>query len=136
MPRPKRISIGNTTLKELLIRHNIDPLHELFTMYRETLPCYPENEKLNDQLCAVGWEPYVDESGKERLRMSLVRRKEMMCEIANFVYPKLRASENHSTTDHSITVTINKIADGNDERRINGAITIPLKAVLEPKMIE
>ena len=117
---------------KILIRHDLDPLHELFKMYKETLPCYPENEKLNDQLCATGWEPYVDENGKERLRMSLVRRKELMCEVANFVYPKLRASENHSTTDHSITVTINKIADGSDEKRI----TIPIKATLEPKMVE
>jgi hypothetical protein len=134
MPRPKRISPGNTTLKELLIRHDIEPLDELFKMYRETLPCpdYADQDFIA-QLCSTGWEPYYAEDGKKRLRMSLVRRKELMADAANFVHPKLRASENHSTTDHSITVTINKIADDRgDEKRI----TIPIKATLEPKMIE
>ena len=133
MPRPKRLDISKTTLKEILIRHQIDPLHELFQMYRETLPCpdYADPDFIA-QLCATGWEPYYAEDGKKRLRMSLVRRKELMADAANFVYPKLRASENHSTTDHSITVTINKIADSPDEKRIS----IPIKATLEPKLID
>ena len=141
MPRPKRLNPANTTIKELLIRFDIEPLAELFQQYKEEIRIPHDLDPkvrmgvLADMI-ATGWGPVRFEDGNVVYGLAKKLKVQVMGEAANYIHPKLRASENHSTTDHSITVTINKIADGNDEKRISGAITIPIKAVLEPKMIE
>ena len=131
MSRPKRITPGGVSIKELLIRHDVDPLNELFKMYAETLPF--EKGEVCDALIGSGsWEPYYNNEGKLRLRMSLSRRKELMSEAANFVYPKLRASENNTNHKESITLKIMYLDDVGKEAPAKAEI---VSSTVEPLKI-
>lgn len=109
MGRRKKVDFTETSFAKrvqgLLVRHRVDPLEELLTIYKETLP-WPDDPSLLIPLYDKGWEPYELEDGTKRLRMGQGRRVEVMKSIAPFVYPTLRASESTNINDNRIQITI------------------------------
>jgi hypothetical protein len=112
MPRRKEAPRQATeyTVRELLLKHDIDPLEEMMKMYQHELP-WPvdgDGNVLVDELKALlpYWEPAVNEKGKKILRLKTDKRIELLKELAQYAHPKLRGAEVRGNVDYNITVNI------------------------------
>jgi len=115
MGRKRRLDIGDPelTIREMVIRHNIDPVERMLAMVKETI-AYPDEEFIEENpgwvkmMLDDGYAPYIDETtGKKRLRMAKRMQVDILKSIAPFMYPSLKATESKETKDWNINVAIN-----------------------------
>lgn len=123
MGRKRRLDIGDPelTIREFIIRHNIDPVDHMLRMVKETIP-YPDKELMDKnpgflkQLIDDGYAPYIDheaqdpETGKKgvkRLRLNKRMQVDILKAIAPYMYSQQKAVEVKNTHDYNIQVTIN-----------------------------
>lgn len=115
----KKRSLANSpdgyTLKELMVKHDIDPANELFTLLRENLP-YPDtgdpqrDEKIMDSL-RESYEPFEDDSGRLRLRLKTSKRIDILQDLMGYTHPKLRGMEIRGNVDHTFNISIQTFDD-------------------------
>ena len=106
MGRKRKLELGDPelTIRELVIKHGIDPVDELLKMVKETLP-WPDDPSWVVALLDKGYEPVMVD-GKKRLRMGAGKKTEILCKLAPFMYPTLKSSEHREQKDMRIEVTI------------------------------
>lgn len=103
------------TLKELMVKHDIDPANELFTLLRENLP-YPDtgdpqrDEKIMDSL-RESYEPFEDDNGRLRLRLKTSKRIDILQDLMGYTHPKLRGMEIRGNVDHTFNISIQTFDD-------------------------
>jgi hypothetical protein len=103
------------TLKELMIRHGLDPADQLFRLISEVLP-YPDtgdperDKQIMDSL-KESYEPFEDEKGRLRLRLKTSKRIEILKELMGYTHPKLRGMEIRGTVDHTFNISIQTFDD-------------------------
>lgn len=135
MGRRKQLAIGdpNVSIRELVIKHGLDPVDELLKMVKETLP-WPDDEFLKKNpswLAALydkGYEPFLID-GVRRLRMGQGRKADILCKLAPFMYPTLKSSESREQKDYNFNITIN------DRRGSTKAIDVQAERLL-PDTVE
>ena len=113
MGRRRKLELGDPelTIRELVIRHDIDPVDHMLKLVKETLP-YPDQEFIAEnpgflkQLIDDGYAPFVDESGKKRLRLNKRMQVDIMKAIAPYIYATQKAVEIQSKHEYEINVTV------------------------------
>lgn len=112
MPRAKSIPDRHNgyTVQELIAKHGLDPMDELFQIIHQTHP-YPEtgdperDKEIMDSL-RESWEPYEDEKGRIRLRLKTSKKIAILTDLCSYSYAKLRGVEVRGTIDNNFNITI------------------------------
>ena len=108
--------MSTESAKEIATKHNIDPLEEMVKMYKCEIPC-PEDPAIYEPLLDR-YDVIVKDDGKKWLTLKVEMRFNVIKELAQYIYPKLRASENNNTNDTSIKITIKQISSGAEDMKI------------------
>jgi hypothetical protein len=95
--------MAELSMRELIIRHGVDPADELMKYVYQELP-YPEDEK--ELLRLPDWEPFCNEKGQKKLRLGTSKRIEVLKELMQYSYAKLRNAEVRGQVDYNINVSI------------------------------
>jgi hypothetical protein len=127
MGRKKQLHIGDPelTIRELVIRHGVDPVDELLKMVKESLP-WPDDPTWVTALLDKGYEPRMID-GKKRLIMGAGRKAEILCKLTPFMYPSLKSSEHREQKDLRIEVTVKQFGQNSQPRE---TITVDVPPLL------
>ncbi len=94
---------------EILRRKGKDPYEEMMNIVTETIPVI---DGADVKLIAPMMDRYdlaEDDKGNRCLRLKAMHRFEIWKEMAQYVYPKLRSSENKEEKDYKLTVVLKNL---------------------------
>ncbi len=110
MSRRKMPAIQDPSrVAEILRRKGIDPFEVMANILLETIPVI---DGADPKLILPMMERYdlaKDENGNNCLRLKAMHRFEIAKEMSNYVYPKLRSSENKEEKDYKLTVVLKNL---------------------------
>lgn len=117
MPKAKKApdQFDGYTLKELMVKHDLDPANELFTLLREELPYPdtgdPQRDKEIMESLRDSYEPFEDDKGRIRIRLKTSKRIEILKDLMGYTHPKLRGMEIRGNIDHTFNISIQTFDD-------------------------
>ena len=94
---------------EILRRKGIDPYEVMANILLETIPVI---DGADPKLIIPMMQRYdlaKDEKGNNCLKLKAMDRFEIAKEMSNYVYPKLRSSENKEEKDYKLTVVLKNL---------------------------
>lgn len=116
---------------EILRRKGKDPYEEMMNIVTETIPVI---DGADPKLILPMMDRYdlaKDESGKNCLRLKAMHRFEIWKEMAQYVYPKLRSSENKEEKDYKLTVVLKNLNGTTSEIPNRAETVIDVQPVLQ-----
>lgn len=94
---------------EILKRKGRDPFEEMMSIVTETIPVIDGADPKLILSMMDRYDLAQDEKGKNCLRLKAMHRFEIWREMAQYVYPKLRSSENKEEKDYKLTVVLKNL---------------------------
>ena len=94
---------------EILRRKGIDPYEEMANLLLETIPVIDGADPKMILEMLGRYDLSKDNNGKPCLKLRAMSRFEILKEMAQYVYPKLRSSETKDEKDYKLTVVLKNL---------------------------
>ena len=110
MSRRKMPAIQDPSrVAEILRRKGRDPYEEMMNIVTETIPVIDGADPKLILSMMDRYDLAKDDKGNNCLRLKAMHRFEIWKEMAQYVYPKLRSSENKEEKDYKLTVVLKNL---------------------------
>lgn len=110
MSRRKMPAIQDPSrVAEILRRKGRDPYEEMMNIVTETIPVIDGADPKLILSMMDRYDLAQDDKGNNCLRLKAMHRFEIWKEMAQYVYPKLRSSENKEEKDYKLTVVLKNL---------------------------
>lgn len=116
---------------EILRRKGIDPFEEMLNLVTETIPVIEGSDPKIIVEMADRYDLAEDAKGRPCLRLKAMHRFEIWKEMAQYVYPKLRSSENKENKDYKLTVVLKNLNGTTSEIPNRAETVIDVQPVLQ-----
>lgn len=107
MSKRKKVDMSvERSIRELILKHGVDPAEEMLKMAFERTAVPPD---IAPELLASllrSWDMVTEPDGARWFVAPAARRMDIWKELAQYVYPKLRSTETKSQVDFNFNVTI------------------------------
>lgn len=123
MPRVKRKEVWEQSVKELLAKHDLNPLEELIKLTRPIALKDGDEEFIGGMM--DDYQMTRNEQGERFLVPKLKHLKDIWSELAQYCSPKLRATETKGQIDYNFHISFKRFDD--DPKLIN----VNVKAIPE-----
>lgn len=132
MSRRKMPAIQDPSrVAEILRRKGRDPYEEMMNIVTETIPVIDGADPKLILSMLDRYDLAQDEKGNNCLRLKAMHRFEIWKEMAQYVYPKLRSSENKEEKDYKLTVVLKNLNGTTSEIPNRTGTVIDIQPVIQ-----
>jgi hypothetical protein len=109
-------AVFEQSVKELLARHDVNPIEELIKIAQELIELREGDEQYIDAL--MDDYELIPKDGKRYLRPKLKHRINVHSELAQYCAPKLRSTETKGQIDYNFNISIKRFEDVPETKQI------------------